>query len=226
MIPDLAYRAMKSTILQLLVTLVAVVIATAFLMSRGLPPDKTLLNATRDCDLAAVQRSLGWGADTEDKDDFDGTPLHCAAIMDQTDIAALLIRYGADVNVGNNGRGTPLAEVGKKETALLLLAHGADLNARNREGWTPLYCAAYWGKTEVAQVLLAHGADPKSRTDTGATPLHAAAAMDGTEIAELLLAKGAEVNARNAEGQTPLSVAVGRKHDDMAELLRRHGARE
>jgi hypothetical protein len=124
------------------------------------------------------------------------TPLHCAALKGQKDVAALL------------------------------LASKAVINAKDNCGRTPLHDAAIGGNTNEVELLLANKAEVNAREGLGKTPLHYAAAIGHKDVAALLLASEAEVNAVDGFGETALhySALVGRH--DLAALLREHGGHE
>jgi len=128
-------------------------------------------------------------------------PLSAAAFRGDTQIAVLLIKYGANVN----------AEDDFKETAL------------DR--------AARFSSKGVAALLLAHGARIGHRDAMGRTALHEAVEGDDPATVALLLAHGADVNARDQDGKTPLAVALAfpdpsADHAAILNLLRRHGAKK
>ena len=149
--------------------------------------------------VEVLKRLLDSGASLERAGGFEGrTPLHLAAIYNQTNTARLLIRRGAKVN------------------------------ADDRAGFTPLHLAALRGATEVAGILLKAKADPNqpmSEPSGDGMPrmpmmggpnairfsqesaLHLAAIMCRTNMIRLLLASGASVNATDGMGRTPLDLA-------------------
>jgi len=104
------------------------------------------------------------------------TALHLAAFFGHVDIAAYLIRNGADVNAlaNNMMKVRPLHSAvahHQLEISKLLVDNGADVNARQQGGFTPLHEAAFGGSLELAELLLNHGADIEAKTDKGLTPL-------------------------------------------------------
>jgi ankyrin repeat protein len=74
----------------------------------------------------------------------------------------------------------------RAEVAALLLRHGADGNARQSGGFTPLHGAAASGDAEMVRLLLAHEADPLLRSDAGETAADLARAKGHPAIAALL----------------------------------------
>ena len=107
------------------------------------------------------------GADLAAGDRYGDTPLHSRSRHWKGRIEVLLV-LGADVNHGENDRGTPLHAAAGSYNAVaasLLLQHGARVDAFNRERLTPLaYALQRCGNTQIegmvtlAEVLLAAGA--------------------------------------------------------------------
>lgn len=67
-----------------------------------------------------------------------------------------------------------------------LLAAGAQVNARDKEGATPLHLAAYATRTEHAKLLLEAGADPHAKTDAGRDVLSMARKVRADEVAGVI----------------------------------------
>lgn len=89
-------------------------------------------------DLAAVKRALTDGADPNAQDPQSGsTVLSIASLMGHTEVVALLLERGADVNAKSRDGGTALhaaAFLGRAKTVKLLLEKGADATLRNNMG--------------------------------------------------------------------------------------------
>ena len=140
---------------------------------------------------------------------YGHTPLHFAVRYDHATVAATLIAAGADVNINNSSRNTPLHYAALVTIAAMLIAAGADVNAqviigRPRNG-TPLHEAVLDGNVPVMSVLLAAGADVNARGLNGHTPLHDATNNHSrVSVVSALLAAGADVNAKDRKGETPL----------------------
>jgi len=141
------------------------------------------------------------------------TPLVAALYQKHFQVAELLFRHGADVDVRGSMNSTPLTSAcsyGSLDTVLWLLERGADIaNVHSEKGWTALHSAAFHSRPKIVQALLEHSADINSQTVDGAVPLHLAASPfcirdDQLDTMQLLLDNGADVNARDNEGSTPL----------------------
>ena len=173
-----------------------------------------LLEAVHYSNREEVELSLRSGSDVNEKTCRNGqTALMIAAIWGRTEIADLLVRSNADVNVTDNDGDTALklaARYGRTEIADLLVRSNADVNVKtNYDGWTALIQAADYGRTEIADLLVRSNADVnvKGRGFFKGTPLHLASQKGHLDVALLLLNKGADPNAKDGYGRTPGQVA-------------------
>ena len=144
-------------------------------------------------------------------------PLYAALSKDYVEVAELLLKHGASVDVQDKTTGkTILLEVlSRSERNLvsivkILLSHGADANARDNTLKCPLHLLAeHASDLEVAQVLLEHKADVHPQDNNGKTPLHILLEhwifLEDYVLdhARLLLDHRADVNKRDKDGQTP-----------------------
>ena len=88
------------------------------------------------------------------KGGYGDTPLHIAALVDNDEIARLLIEHGADLDAQNGSFYTPLLQAGLKVTKMLV-ENGADIDFVSRNGQTTaLSRALMWKEKEVAEYLL------------------------------------------------------------------------
>jgi ankyrin repeat protein len=153
------------------------------------------------------------------------SPLHLAAVLDEAEVAALMLQKGADPNDQDYDLQTPLHAVVNRKIAEQLVQMGANVDCRDRSGFTPLHVAAADGHPEIAELLLAHGADVDAKDNNGRTPLHEASSGGHFEVAEQLFAKGASVDPRDeAMGWTPLHLAVQHEYIHIMVLLMKKGA--
>ena len=89
------------------------------------------------------------------------TPLHVAVFDGRTEITAVLIASGADLNAPDVCGWTPLhtaASRGEKAAAELLAAKGAQINFKDKAGQTPLRLALKYKHGDTATFLREHGA--------------------------------------------------------------------
>jgi ankyrin repeat protein len=155
---------------------------------------------------------LSRGADVNEQDDEENTPLHKACSSDA-------IR-------------PPEAFV---QLVKVLLAHGADPNAPGEFEFTPLNNAAHMRRAEIIKLLLDAGAAVQG--GGGSTALHAALQpmhkppASSLASVKLLVEHGADVNAIDADGDTPLMMAreqrkaKARDAEAILALLVAHGAK-
>ncbi|KAK7933950.1 hypothetical protein WMY93_004846 [Mugilogobius chulae] len=170
-------------------------------------------------------------------------PLHNACSYGHYEVAELLVRHGASVNVADLWKFTPLHEAaakGKYEICKLLLKHGADPSKKNRDGNMPLDMVKD-GDTDIQDLLRGDAAlldaakkgclarvqklcspeniNCRDTQGRNSTPLHLAAGYNNLEVAEYLLEHGADVNAQDKGGLIPLHNAASYGHVDIAALL-------
>ena len=160
-----------------------------------------------------------------------GTPLVAALAGRHFEVAELLHRNGADVNVRDTSKDTPLREsyrVGVLDIVPWLLNHGADVNAQGNMGLTSLHNAVRYQNTRGFHILIEHNADIHTRDDDGESPLHAAAnnldRRDHVDMMQVLLDHGANPNARNNNLSTPLHFSSQSGGQEGTRLLLKHGA--
>jgi ankyrin repeat protein len=164
------------------------------------PGDSRVADAAMRGDAAAVRTLLQQGADVNVAQGDGMTALHWAADRGDQDLAALLLRFGANSGaVTRIGRHAPLhvaATRGHHLVVRLLVDARADIAALTTTGAAPLHFAAAAGSAEAVRILLDRGADPNAReTQWGQTPLMFAAASGRTETVRVLLARGADPRA-------------------------------
>lgn len=115
----------------------------------------------RSGDAASVAADLSkYPGDLNLPDDAGLTPLHLAALHCHTNIIALLLARGADVNCEAKDDATPLhvaAQEGCLDGLKMLLEKGANINAHDSQSRTPLKRAELWRQNTVAEYLRQHG---------------------------------------------------------------------
>lgn len=217
------------------------------LLSRGArldPYSACLLGRKTDVErMLAADRSMLNRPDRRLK----RTPLFYALMGGSADVADLLIRKGANVNVrafpyegSSNIISGPNLQVYDDEPkneiiaplfvaaggnlpaiVRLLVEHGADVNAKG-ERQSVLHLLCSHGDVENIKLVLDKGVNVHAKDFRGATALHYACGAGNFEIIKLLLAKGAKVNAQDNEAATPLHWSTHRP--DVIEFLIQSGA--
>jgi hemoglobin len=169
------------------------------------PFHANLRAATRDRFIAEVERD--WSC-ARLRGLRDQTLLHDAALVGDAELAAVLIRSGADPDAKEPEGHTPLYRASTGDVARVLLAAGAAVDvASGPTRGTPLHQAARRGHVSVAQALLEHGATVDARDAKEQTPLRRAVNCRQLPIVRLLVRHGADPHAADRRGVTPLDVA-------------------
>jgi ankyrin repeat protein len=134
--------------------------------------DTVLLEAIGHRDSTAAKRLIMRGAHIEDSYtrgmEAGMTPLIMAAMMDQADIAQLLLRKGGKTTAADHQGNTALqwaAMRGNANIVALLLKYHANVDSRTWTGMTPLMAAAVAGRAKVVSLLIASGANVHARDD-------------------------------------------------------------
>ena len=199
------------------------VIAEKILEMRAANPNKKefkpifdkmkLINAVRKNDIKEVKALLNDGYDNSRLlmmvDEDGNSPLYHAVLMDNLEIAKILIEAGANVNAENGRKDTPLHMASSKATlgmAKLLLQNKANPNATDEGGYTPLHWVALTmsnSRVEFSQTLMEYGADVNLQNKEGCTPLHIAERSDHTDMVEFLLDNGANPTIVDSKGMFP-----------------------
>ena len=88
------------------------------------------------------------------------------------------------------------ARFGYTEIASLLVEYGAKVNATDMDSWTPLLNASKEGNAELVDIFINNKAFIESRDSGGFTPLMWACYKNKLKCAKLLIENGANVNAQ------------------------------
>ena len=92
-----------------------------------------------DIPLELMDWLIAQGADINVKDEYDRTPLHYHAQVNNVERVALLLEKSADIEAQDKYKNTPLhfAEY-NAEAAQLLIEKGADIKAKDDRGYNPM----------------------------------------------------------------------------------------
>lgn len=175
--------------------------------------------AARNGDSEIVELLLAHRALVDVPDNFGNTPLLVALQSTQAETLDEGGGLAATTS-GNEGLSMARLQQQQLQLAQLLVRQKAGVNVRNRAGATPLTEAVRLGNGPVVELLLAAGADPNvAEPATGQSPLHVAAGRGQLSIVQWLLRERAVVNSPDARGETPLCYALrGGRTNTMAAL--------
>jgi ankyrin repeat protein len=122
------------------------------------------------------------------------TPLQEAAYYSK-EMVELLITKGANINEGGWSALHSALDAGRFDIVELLLAKGADANIRDDKRRTPLHIAAWYAASKnpkIVELLLSKGADINVKDNNDKTALSYAIENGHTKIIELLRKHGAK----------------------------------
>ncbi|XP_040920115.1 ankyrin repeat and SOCS box protein 2-like isoform X2 [Toxotes jaculatrix] len=150
------------------------------------------------------------------------TALLLAAGRGHVSCVDFLLQHGADPNIANKDRDTPLftaCEHPSEAIVELLLRSGAQVNLSCSQGATALHEACRNGHVKLCRMLLETGASLHTRNIYGIQPFFTAAQQGHVNVIHLLAKKGADINGQAADGASPLYEACKNGHVSAVEAL-------
>jgi ankyrin repeat protein len=145
--------------------------------------------ATAQNDALKVRQLVGGGNNPNEVDDNGRTGLQIAAINGNMQIAAILLKANAHLDLKDKLGNTALhyaIDRNQVEMAQLLLDAGAAIDPDNKNGMTPLMLAASRGSMALVQALLAKGANVRKTDFTGRDALSWAAESHRPAVVQAL----------------------------------------
>jgi ankyrin repeat protein len=189
--------------------------------------DLKLAHAASKNDAQAALAAIKRGADVN-SDNGGITPLLMAINNGSVEVAEILLKNGAKLNVIDGEGWTPLTYAATQEygerIAELLLKHGADINMKDGSRYRPIDVAATMGNVRIVEVLIKNGADLGENDALGITPLILAASKGNLPVAARLVESGADVNYTCDQGTRALDIAIIGNKPEIRDLLLRNGA--
>jgi ankyrin repeat protein len=174
--------------------------------------DDDLVNAAKAQNWPQVRTLLASRAGANRRSPDGSTALLWAAHWNELQTATLLIRSGADPNIANDLKMTPLSQACTNASSgmvNLLLEAGANPNTSIGTGETPLMTCARTGNDRTVRLLLGRGADVNAKEPTqNQTALMWAAAEQHADILQTLIAAKADLRAHTKIGFTALHFAA------------------
>jgi ankyrin repeat protein len=151
------------------------------------------------------------------------TPLILAIQSGQVQVVELLLRLGAEVNVPDGSKRTPLHHAALLDAVhilcLLLQVQDAKINFEDANNATPLHVAASAGLIDNVKMLVETGADCNAADKQRRTPLGLACEMGYADVVGLLLLKCTQNNITAS-----FLIAAQAGHVDIVQLLLDAGA--
>lgn len=135
--------------------------------------DNYLIIASQFGKKDSVVFLINHGVDVNSKlDNSNATALHFAAINGHLEIAELLIKNKADINIEvKRASALNIAIMrGHTKMAKLLIEKGSDLNSQDILGNTPLHNAIIKNNTQIVELLIKNKASKEIKNKKGKTP--------------------------------------------------------
>ena len=156
-----------------------------------------------------------------------GQYLNYASKHNHEYILKYLIKHGANINIEDSDRYTPLLYACENENENIikyLVKHGANLEQENRYCHTPLIIACSYGNEKLVKYLIENGAYVDRTNYIESNPLIYACRYDKENITKYLVENGANVNKINKDGYSPLVYACKNGNEKLIKYLVENGA--
>ena len=180
-----------------------------------------LLRAVCTGNAELVRSFMCAGANMHFVDAFGFGALHYVAQYGTPEVAWLIVRQGADVNIPDRHGRTPLfhaVRTGKSVLVHYFIAWGAQVQIED------LLISVEYGNTEDAEILVEEWIHAGKPIDAFDALLLQAVKQSDKNMAELLLENGARSFATDSYGRTALSIAISAEDREIVLLLIEYGA--
>lgn len=177
-----------------------------------------------------IVRMLSEAGVPVDRAAYGHDPFTLATLGKDTEMMALMLELGADVNCRNqHTQRTPLHMATDYEvlpSVKFLLEHGANPNLQDNRGRTALIFLAEndSGNTRILQLLVDADADMDVKNNKGWTALMLAAEKNNTTLVQQLIQGGADLEVENQGQYTALAIALLNNAAEAAAILIGSGA--
>lgn len=204
--------------------------------------DHVFKGAIIDNDVSAVQRRIEeLGPNVTDENGI--TPLHYAVLGERSNITAVLLDAGANIEavdrygmkpfdlrrpVVNNRQEHRLtahqaASMGNLEQTRAYISMGGDLHALDHGNYTLMQHAALNGQSDVVAELLSAGADAQHFHPSTTPPVHLAAKSGSIKALEVLLVHGADPTVLSPLRQNAAHLASESGNVECLDMLHKRG---
>ncbi len=167
------------------------------------------------------------GANFNDSEFYD-SPLYAAIDSGNIEVVQFLIQTGRGIKY-DDALARAVSD-NQTEIAALLIKAGADVNKLDENKQSYLFNAVYNNCAEnscveMVDLLLNSGADIDQVSSTGMTPVMEAIDRGSVKMMQLFINKGFNVNKRFPNGETPLQYATRVGQPEIVALLKQAGAK-
>lgn len=155
------------------------------------------------------------------------TSLCLTTVQGHLDCLHYLLQHGAEPDIVNKSRETPLYKACERKNAdavQMLVAFRADVNHRCNQGWTALHEAVGRNSLDIMDILVKAGAKIEAKNCYGITPLFVAAQSGQLDALRYILKCGADINTQANDNATALFEASKNGHDHIVRFLLSQGA--
>ena len=175
------------------------------------PPTTLLCRACTNGNIEAVRALIANSPDLNRGSESGNrrSPLQISIELNHIQVAALLIKIGAEIISGSFNALHETCRHGQHELVDLILKKSIDIHMTNKDGDTALHHAVRNAKIEVCKLLIKSNCDLDRKNRLGNTALHEAYQVKCLNlriqkvIVELLLENGACPTVENNAGYTP-----------------------
>ncbi len=166
---------------------------------------------------------------TELVDEYGFTPLHWAAMQNDTNLIHALIKQGMSPDIINQQKGeTPLMRAsiqGANQAIKALLKSGANIHLKDMNGNTALMWAVSSDDfPKTVKLLLKNNSQIDEKNIEGLTPLMRASKRGLIKSVKVLLGNGANPNLLDNQGKSAFAWAIDGEHTEIAHILLKSGA--
>lgn len=182
--------------------------------------ETSLAWAIKKGQMAMAKRLISAGADVNEPDRLQNTPLHLAVAAGHLEMVELLIQNRAIVGLLNTWgqkcimnlpfEGDPAGLENSCKILKLLQERGASINDQDYSGITMLHVAAYEAPVAMLKMIISQSSSLEVRCQEGQTPLHCAVRLANSESLDnviCLVEAGADLHAQIDEGLSVLELA-------------------
>ena len=142
--------------------------------------------------------------------------------FEHLEIVKLLLENGADVNIQDDNRNTPLIVASRNqhlEIVKYLVDNGANKYVNDKE----LIKVSMYGELEKVKELIENGVDVNIQDNDGETALMTASTRGHLDIVKYLVKQGANINLKDNDGNTAYLNALDNMHIEIAKCLVQQG---